>query len=145
MKRFIAAIAVAFATLLGTAVVVDARPEPAPAAVELPPLLEFADTLGVDGFFVHPTGTTWYGNFWTCYRWGDNNEGHMRCKTAGSGWTRVYYQIVPTFRSTRTGSTVKVWGPQRSVDGTSWGPWSDVVSPYGNYSSLVSLSYRITW
>lgn len=90
-------------------------------------------------------GTAWGGSWYECYRWSDGNEGHMRCRTSGSGWPRLYYQKVDTFRDTRTGATRKVWGPLRSVDGTSWGSWSDVFSPWPYSSVLVASSYWITW
>jgi hypothetical protein len=127
MKRLLAALAVAFTAVLGPAIIVDALPEPAP---------EFKPA---------PAGTTWSGTFYSCYRWGDSNEGHMRCRTLGSWHPRLYYQVVVTFRSTVTGSTTRVWGARRSVDGSSWGSWSSVTSPYGYRSSLVALSYWITY
>jgi hypothetical protein len=103
--------------------------------VELAPMSQFSDS-------------TWYfgsGGWGECYRWVDNNEGHMRCRTASSYWPRVTYQVVTSFRDQYTFASYTAWGPARSVDGSAWGSWSDVYSQYGNRSQVIKNSYYITW
>lgn len=140
MKWLLIALAVMVGTIVSS---VSATPAPVEAAIEQPaPEIRVYE----NGELLRPSpdGTTWYGNFYTCYREGDYNSARMHCYTRSTFDPRLYYQVVPTFRNRQTGYTKQVWGSKQSIDGHSWGAWSNAYSPYAS-STLASLSYWITW
>lgn len=143
MKKLLAAFAVTLA-----AVSIGPRPRTG-WAEQAPPAVEQAVEVAEPEVFVpKPMGVTWYfgsGDWGTCYRWADNDEAHMHCRTAGSGWPRVYYHTVTTWYNPTRGTYHTINGTQQSVDGSTWGPWSDGYAPSTSGYVLYRDSYYLTW